>query len=177
MLSLGTHCCLHMSVGSSTSLISLVRSILIGYTVFASCRFLLLFLFFFLRCKERPTAPTVRLVRVEQTSISLSWEISKTCFESVDFTVTISWSSASSGEGQATNVSGSSYDIAGLTPGVKYDITLVAIGDGVRSDSTSISVTTLPSGEHNMYICMHFILCTETNLISHNLFHKLHNHE
>ena len=68
------------------------------------------------------------------------------CFESVDFTVNILWSSASD-EGQIMNVSGSSYDITSLTPGVSYDITLVAIGDGVRSDSISISATTLCSGE------------------------------
>ena len=68
------------------------------------------------------------------------------CFESVDFTVNILWNSVSD-EGQIMNVSGSSYDITGLTPGVSYDITLVAIGDGVRSDSISISATTLCSGE------------------------------
>ena len=95
---------------------------------------------------EQPEAPTVRTVRTEQTSISLLWEVSETCFESVDFTVNISWSSASD-EGLATNVSGSSYDITGLTPGVSYDITLVAIGDGARSDPISISATTLSSGE------------------------------
>ena len=95
---------------------------------------------------EQPEAPTVRTVRTEQTSISLSWEVSKTCSESVDFTVNILWSSAS-GKGQATNVSGCSYDISGLTPGVSYDITLAAIGDGVRSDPISISATTLSSGE------------------------------
>ena len=48
---------------------------------------------------------------------------------------------------QATNVSGSSYDITGLTPGVGYHITLGAIGDGIRSDSIFFSVTTLCSGE------------------------------
>ena len=68
------------------------------------------------------------------------------CFESVDFTVNILWSSASD-EGQATNVSGSSYDITSLTSGVSYHITLVAIGDEVRSDPISISATTLCSGE------------------------------
>ena len=68
------------------------------------------------------------------------------CFESVNFTVNILWSSAS-GQGQATNVSRCSYDITDLTPGVSYHITLVAISDGVRSDSISISATTLPSGE------------------------------
>ncbi len=95
---------------------------------------------------EQPEAPTVRAVRTEQTSISLLWEVSKTCFDLVDFKVSISWRSASD-EGQATNVSGSSYDIPGLTPGVSYNITLVATGDGVRSDSISISATTLSSGE------------------------------
>ena len=95
---------------------------------------------------EQPEAPTVRTARTEQTSISLSWEVSKTCFESVDFKVNISWRSASD-EGQATNVSGNSYDIIGLTPGVSYHITLVAIGDGVRSDPVSIYATTLSSGE------------------------------
>ena len=62
-------------------------------------------------------------------------------------------------------MSGSSYDITGVTSGVKYDITMVAIGDGVRSDSISISITTLPSSEHNN-ICMHaFYLVHKTNLI------------
>ena len=87
---------------------------------------------------------------MEQTRISLSWEVSKTCFESVDFIVTISWSS-SSGEGQATNVSGSSYDITGLTPHVRYNITLVAIGNGIRSDSISISARTQSSGEGTVH--------------------------
>ena len=64
----------------------------------------------------------------------------------MDFAVNILWSSAS-GQGQATNVSGSSYGITSLTPGVSYNITLVAIGDGVRSGSISISATTLCSGE------------------------------
>ena len=73
------------------------------------------------------------------------------CFESVDFTVNIFWSSAS-GNGQVMNVSGSSYDITGLTPGVSYHITLVAIGGGVRSDNISISRTTLPSGETTVYV-------------------------
>ena len=68
------------------------------------------------------------------------------CFESVDFTVNILWSSTSD-EGQATNVSGSSYDITGLTPGVSYHITLVAIGDDIQSDPISIYATTLCSGE------------------------------
>ena len=95
---------------------------------------------------EQPEAPTVRTVRTEQTSISLSWEVSKTCFESVDFKVNISWKSAS-GQGQTTNVSGNSYAITSLTPGVSYHIALVAIGDGVRSDPISISATTLCSGE------------------------------
>ena len=90
---------------------------------------------------------------MEQTSISLSWEVSKICFESVDFTVAISWSS-SSDEGQATNVSGSSYDITGLTPGVKYDIMLVAIGDGVRSDVMPTSATTLSSGEGTVQVLL-----------------------
>ena len=75
------------------------------------------------------------------------------CFESVDFTVNILWSSAS-GQGQATNVSGSSYDITGLTPGVSYQITLVAIGDGVRSDNISISATTLSRGEGTVHVVL-----------------------
>ena len=95
---------------------------------------------------EQPKAPTVRTVRAEQTSISLSWEVSKICFESVDFKVSISWRS-SSDDGQATNVSGSSFDITSLTPGVSYHITLVATGDGVRSHSIYIYATTLSSGE------------------------------
>ena len=104
-------------------------------------------------CTEQPKAPTVTIIRVEQTSISLSWEVSKTCFESLNFTITISWMPAS-GEGQAMNVSGSSYNITALTPGVSYNITLVAIGNGVRSDCISISATTLSNGKHNisMYI-------------------------
>ena len=71
----------------------------------------------------------------------------------MNFTFDISWMPAS-GKGQATNVSGNSYNITDLTPGVSYTITLVAIGDGVRSDSISISATTLSSGKHNisMYI-------------------------
>ena len=77
------------------------------------------------------------------------------CFESMDFTVNILWSSASD-QGQVTNVSGSSYDITGLTPGVSYDITLVAVGDGVRSDNISISRTTLSRGESTVHVvsCM-----------------------
>ena len=104
-------------------------------------------------CTEQPRAPTVTVSKVEQTSISLSWEVSKTCFESVNFKITISWMPAS-GKGQAMNVSGNSYNITGLTPGVRYNITLVAIGNGVRSDSISISAVTLSSGKHNisMYI-------------------------
>ena len=73
------------------------------------------------------------------------------CFESVDFTVNILWSSASS-QGQATNVSGCSYDITSLTPGVSYHITLVAIGDGVRSNPISISCSTMPSGETTVHV-------------------------
>ena len=73
------------------------------------------------------------------------------CFESVDFTVNIFWSSAS-GNGQVMNVSGSSYDITGLTPGVSYDITLVATGNGVRSDNRSISRTTLSRGESTVHV-------------------------
>ena len=73
------------------------------------------------------------------------------CFESVDFTVNIFWRSTS-GNGQVTNVSRSSYDITGLTPGVTYDITLVAIGDGVRSDNISISATTLSRGESMVHV-------------------------
>ena len=88
--------------------------------------------------------------KVEQTRISLSWEVSQTCFESVDFTVNISWNPCS-GEEQVTNVSGSSYDITGLTPGVRYNITLVAIVNGIRSDSISISATTLSSGEGTVH--------------------------
>ena len=74
------------------------------------------------------------------------------CFESANFKVNISWKSAS-GKGQATNVSGSSYDITGLTPSVSYHITLVAIDDGVRSDSISISATILCSGEGIVNAC------------------------
>ena len=116
---------------------------------------------------EQPEAPTVRTVRTEQTSISLSWEVSKTCFESVDFKVSISWRSAS-GNGQATNVSGSSYDITGLTPGVSYHITLVAIGDGVRSDNISISATTLSSGEDIVNAC-HLYTVTSLSYSTHSL--------
>ena len=76
------------------------------------------------------------------------------CFESVDFKVSIFWRSTS-GNGQVMNVSGSSYDITGLTPGVSYDITLVAIGDGVRSDSISISHTTLSRGESTVHVVSH----------------------
>ena len=68
----------------------------------------------------------------------------------MDFTITISWNPCC-GEGQVTNVSGSSYDITGLNPGVRYGITLVAIGDGIKSDTVSICTTTLSSGEHNTY--------------------------
>ena len=102
---------------------------------------------------------------MEQTRISLSWEVSKTCFESVDFTITISWNPCC-GEEQVTNVSGSNYDLTGLTPGVRYGITLVAIGDGIKSDTVSICTTTLSSGEHISYECMYVIMCTETKLIS-----------
>ena len=56
------------------------------------------------------------------------------------------------------NVSGNSYNITDLTPGVSYNITLVAIGNGVRSDSISISTITLASGKHVQ--CM---LSIETN--------------
>ena len=77
------------------------------------------------------------------------------CFESVDFTVNILWSCAS-GQGQVMNVSGNSYDITSLTPGVSYHITLVAVGDGVRSDNISISRTTLSRGESTVHVvsCM-----------------------
>ena len=102
---------------------------------------------------EQPEAPTVRTVRTEQTSISLSWEVCKTCFESVDFTVNISWRSAS-GNGEVRNVSGNSYDITGLTPNVSYDITLVAIGDGIQSDPISISCSTKPSGETTVHVVL-----------------------
>ena len=84
------------------------------------------------------------------------------CFESVDFTVNILWSSAS-GQGQATNVSGSSYDITGLTPGVSYHITLVAIGDGVSSDPISISATTLSSGENIVNACHLYSVTSHTS--------------
>ena len=103
---------------------------------------------------EQPEAPTVRTVRTEQTSISLSWEVCKTCFELGEFTVNIFWRSAS-GNGQVMNVSESSYDITGLTPGVRYHITLVAIGDGVRSDPISISHSTMPSGETTAHVVSH----------------------
>ena len=103
---------------------------------------------------EQPEAPTVRTVRTEQTSISLSWEVSKTCFELGDFTVIISWRSTH-GNGQVINVSGSSYDITNLTPGVSYHITLVAISDGVRSDPISISHSTMPSGETTVHVVSH----------------------
>ena len=72
------------------------------------------------------------------------------CFESVNFKVNIFWRSTS-GNGQVTNVSGSSYDITGLTPGVSYNITLVAIGNGVRSDNISISRTTLSRGDNTVH--------------------------
>ena len=52
---------------------------------------------------------------------------------------------------QVTNVLGSSYDITGLTPRVRYNITSVAIGNGIRSDSISISATTLSSGEGTVH--------------------------
>ena len=99
------------------------------------------------------TEGAVKIVRVEQTSISLSWEVSKACFESVDFTITISWNPCT-GEEQVTNVSGSSYDVTGLSPGVRYGITFVSIGNDIRSDTISICITTLPSGEHNSYECI-----------------------
>ena len=45
---------------------------------------------------------------------------------------------------------------SGLTPGVSYDITLVAVGDGVRSDNISISRTTPSRGESTVHVvsCM-----------------------
>jgi len=85
---------------------------------------------------EQPKAPAVRTVRTEQTSISLSWEVSKTCFELVasyvstfpgDLPVTRSrlW-----GAGYVyANISRNSYDITSLTPGMSYHITLVAYLD------------------------------------------------
>ena len=63
-------------------------------------------------------------------------------------------------------LSGSSYDITDLTPGVSYHITLVTIGDGVRSDSISISATTLCSGEDIVNACH---LYSETSLISYSI--------
>ena len=49
-------------------------------------------------------------------------------------------------------MSGSSYDITGLGPGVRYNMTLVAIGNGIRSDSISISATTQSSGEDTVHV-------------------------
>lgn len=90
---------------------------------------------------EQPSAPTVTEPVVKQTRISFAWKVSTTCFESVIFETHITWSDVS-GEGQTINVSGNSYVITGLTPGVTYNITLVAVGDGVRSDSVSFYVRT-----------------------------------
>ena len=63
------------------------------------------------------------------------------CFEAVNFTITIFWRSVS-GNGQATDVLGNNYTITDLIPGVMYNIKLVAVGGGVMSDSTSISIST-----------------------------------
>ena len=52
------------------------------------------------------------------------------------------------------NVSESSYAITSLTPGVSYHITLVAIGNGVRSDPISISRSTMPSGETTVHVVL-----------------------
>ena len=138
-------------VGNTTFLTLSVRYMLVASCMHMVAGYIFLtvvFVNFFTDGTEQPKAPTVTVSTVEQTSISLSWEVSKTCFESVDFTLDISWR-PTSGEGQAMNVSGNSYNITDLTPGVSYNITLVAIGNGVRSDCISISTITLASGKHN----------------------------
>lgn len=114
---------------------------------------------------EHPKAPAVTISNVGPNSISLSWEVMVTCFESVNFSMSISWRSVSV-EKQATTVSGNSYDISSLIPGVTYNFTLVAIGDGVSSASASISSTTqsIASGKYTMwYSHMHCTWCMAYN--------------
>ena len=111
------------------------------------------------------------------------WEVSNACFESLNFTVDISWRSAHV-EGQAVNVSGNSYDITGLTPGVTYNITLVATGGGKRSDSVSISNTTLGpiSGKYTLlhnnyyiqYMYTYVCMCMYTTIHIYSVFSLLH---
>ena len=69
----------------------------------------------------------------------------------MNFTTEITWKN---GKIHTINVSGNSYDITGLDPGVSYTITLVAIGDGMARYSVPITVTT----NNSKYVCMPFTL-------------------
>ena len=105
------------------------------------------------QCIEYPSAPTVNVMSVGMDSISLSWEISKACFESVNFTTAIILKSVSDGQTHAAFVSGNSHAFTGLTSGTSYNITVFAIGDRLQSDSMSTTATT-STGKH---FCIHCI--------------------
>lgn len=71
----------------------------------------------------------------------------------MNFTIAVFWRSVGDA-GEAVNVQGNTYVITGLTPGISYNITLVTFRDGARTDSISISITTLSNGEY-MYVVSH----------------------
>lgn len=73
------------------------------------------------------------------------------CYETTDFVFEISWM-AIGGEWRKANVSQNSYNIAGLSPNTEYVVTVVAMGDRVRSEARVTDVKT--SGE-----------CKETQVI------------
>ena len=114
-------------------------------------------LFLLLSCihmhAEHPRRPVFAMPIVTDTSIALSWTFASTCFELVNFTFEVFWTTVSDGgQAHAMNVSGNSYNIIDLASGVTFNITLVAFGDGIRSDSRSISVTTASSGKRVLQI-------------------------
>ncbi|XP_042566305.1 uncharacterized protein LOC105904535 isoform X2 [Clupea harengus] len=98
---------------------------------------------------ELPPPGPIKITSVAHDAVSLSWEPPQGLTKSMRFRVT--WKSQRTGDLLSSEVSVANLPIQGLTPGVKYEFTVVTINDsGGQSKSVSTThATGLVNGKHS----------------------------
>ena len=88
--------------------------------------------------QDLPPPGPIKITTVAHGAVSLSWEPPKGLTKSMKFRVT--WKSEREGDLYRSEVPVAKLRIQGLTPGVKYEFTVVTISDS-GGQSTSVSTT------------------------------------
>ena len=100
---------------------------------------------------DNPLTPSVIVIQLRSTSLSLTWEHDSVCFEDYTFSFTISWCTVENGVPDvstcnSTTTSTTDITLSNLVPSTTYQVNITAQSvenSTIRSDTVEMKVTTL----------------------------------